>query len=75
MSQLINYKKMIFQQTVNELTDLISLQFAMQVGILTLLFNKRELCPLLLSPFLNEGCVQRFWIGGLFDFGANGRNP
>ena len=44
----------------------------MQVGILTLLFNKRELCPLLLGLFLNEGCVQRFWIGRLFDFGANG---
>ena len=38
----------------------------MQVGILTLLFNKSESCPLLLGLFLNEGCVQRFWIGGLF---------
>ena len=54
----------------------------MQVGILTLLFNKKESCPLLLGLFLNEGCEQGFWIGGLFvgisglfDFGANGQNP
>ena len=39
-------------------------------------------CPLLLGLFLNEECVQTFWIGGLFvgigglfDFGANGQNP
>ena len=44
----------------------------MQVGILTLLFNKRESYPLLLDLFLSEGWVQRFWIGGLLDFGANG---
>ena len=54
----------------------------MQAGILTLLLNKRESCPLLLGLFLNEGCVKRFGIGGLsvgigglFDFGANGQNP
>ena len=47
----------------------------MQVGILTLLFNKSESYPLLLGLFLNEGCVRRFWISGLFDFGANGQNP
>ena len=53
----------------------------MQVGILTLLFNKTESCPLLLGLFLYEGCEHSFWIGGLFvgigglfDFGANGRD-
>ena len=51
----------------------------MQVGILTLLFNKTA--SLLLGPFLYEGREQSFWIGGLFvgigglfDFGANGRD-
>ena len=51
----------------------------MHIGILTLLFNKRESCPFFLDLFLYEGCVQRFWFGGLFvgiggllDFGAHG---
>ena len=38
----------------------------MQVGILTLLFNRSESYPLLLGFFLSEECVQRSWIGGLF---------
>ena len=70
-----NYKKMIFQKTRNSSTDRTSHNFLMQVGILTLLFNKSESYPLLLGLFLNEGCVRRFWISGLFDFGANGQNP
>jgi len=52
-----NYKKMIFQQTINWLTDLISHNLLCKFVY--------WLCYLIKASHA-QGCVLRFWIGGLF---------
>ena len=55
-----NYKKMIFQQTINWLTDLISHNLLCKLVYWLCYLSKSESYPLLLGCFLNEGCTQRF---------------